>query len=135
MRSRFAPKSKPKVRIEWSSFTRFPLVWGIGEDVFTYDDIYGVDADRLVTFEAVTDFTDTGCFPVAWEWSFGDGVEAYGVTVTHSYTTPCSEGIQAVLTVTDNKGRKWRARAPMYIHESATKAMAVIDGDMIVLDS
>jgi hypothetical protein len=147
----FLPKAKPDVRIRWSANPNAttPLSWNTGDDTIGYgpsdltgdrafgidNAVYSVDRNSLVTFFAVTNFKSTGSFPVAWEWSFGDGAEGYGESVTHAYSTVSTEGVQAVVTVTDNRGRKWRARKQMYINQTAVRPMILATEDMVILEA
>lgn len=78
--------------------------------------IYLTEKGSNVVFSVRQSFKETKCFPVFWEWDFGDGYKAYGEQVSHTYSVIAPQGIQVVLTVTDNKGRKWRAREQMYVY-------------------
>jgi PKD domain len=151
---RYRPKPKPDVRIEWRDpRSQAILEWSIvpegsgSPETFGYDlsdersvtlvdgDIIDVPTTEVVntsevrseiTFTARCDFDGTESFPVFWEWSFGDGFRAFGEQVTHSYFTLSESGqFQVVLTVTDNKNRKWRARKAMYIVPSTVKATLI----------
>lgn len=42
---------------------------------------------------------------VSYQWTFGDGGSAVGVTTTHIYTTSTTRTYTATLTVTDNGGK------------------------------
>lgn len=141
--TRFPPKAKPDVRIQWTSYLRRPLSWSIVPEpvgpaqVWDYDGasrpaVYEIEVGEKVVFSAVTDFEDTGCIPVAWEWSFGDGRKAFGEQVVHAYTSPAPTGIQAVLTVSDNKGRRYRARQAMYIEEFSVKPVLLSRDNLLV---
>jgi PKD repeat protein len=59
--------------------------------------------------EVDVEYTFTGSFaganPVEWHWDFGDGTEALGQVVTHTYTAGSPE-IQCTLRVTDSAGKK-----------------------------
>jgi hypothetical protein len=158
---RYRPKPKPDVRIEWRDpRSQAVLEWSIvpegagSPETFGYDlsdersvtlpngDAANVpitevvrysEVGSLITFTAKHDFDGTESFPVFWEWSFGDGFRAFGEQVTHSYSSLSPSGqFQAVLTVTDNKGRKWRARRAMYIVPSTIKA-SLIGSDTLLI--
>lgn len=97
--------------------------------------VFVVDKGEQITFSTYQNFEDTKCFPVFWEWSFGDGKRAYGKDVTHIYDLLAPQkGVQVVLTVTDNKGRKWRARQQMYI-VAPDVTPVFIDLDSILVSS
>ena len=87
-----------------------------------------------IVFTAIYRFAETGCSPVFWEWNFGDGIRGYGVEVTHSYALPAPQGIQVVLTVTDTKGRKWRAREQVYVQERSITPV-LISSDKLLIPS
>lgn len=57
-----------------------------------------------VLFNAATSTVPTGRTLVGFDWDFGDGSQASGVTATHTYAVPGT--FTVVLTVTDNTGRK-----------------------------
>ena len=97
--------------------------------------VFLVEKNEDVVFTAYQNFNDTKAFPVFWEWSFGDGKRAYGEQVVHSYDLLApQQGVQVVLTVTDNKGRKWRARQQMYVVEPDITPV-LIDLDSLLVSS
>jgi hypothetical protein len=97
--------------------------------------VFVVEKGEMISFEAHQQFADTKCFPVFWEWAFGDGARAYGEQVTHAYEILApQQGVQVVLTVTDNKGRKWRARQQMYVVVPETTPV-LIDLDSLLVSS
>jgi PKD repeat protein len=141
----FKTKATPDVRIQWTTYTRQPLAWSIiahggGSDIdFEYgpdsgNPFYKVEVEDPIFFSAYADFMDTGATPVAWAWSFGDGRRAFGEQVTHTYTSPVPTGTQVVLTVTDNKGRKHRARQTMYIEDFSIRPMLLDYENLLVVD-
>jgi hypothetical protein len=95
--------------------------------------VFVVDINSEVVFTAHQNFQDTKCFPVFWEWSFGDGFRAYGEQVSHTYSILAPEGVQAVLTVTDNKGRKWRARQQMYVVVPSVMPVLIAPDSLVVV--
>ncbi len=78
-----------------------PAGWVIGQPFArATQDADSVDEGTTVSFDASDSYDDGDI--VSYEWDFGDGDTATGVTATHSYA---SEGIYtAVLTVTDDAG-------------------------------
>lgn len=148
---RLLPKPKPDVKIIWTSRAMSPLRWGT-EGVYNFDFRYGyedfgvpprdlgpkgavftgVEGEEII-FEVETSFEETGRFPVEYEWSFGDGAEGHGKSFAHTYKAPSEEGLQVVVTVTDNKGSKWRARKAIYISEGDNQPMMISDGELLVL--
>ncbi|MCK9580166.1 MAG: PKD domain-containing protein [Methanoregula sp.] len=42
----------------------------------------------MVPLTVVFNDTSTGGLPTLWYWTFGDGADAAGPNVTHTYTTP-----------------------------------------------
>jgi hypothetical protein len=128
----FKAKATPDVRIKYKS-SRTPFAWLLGDTTIGYgkedligprdlgfkNAVYWTELDQPVWFSAITDFSGTDRFPVFWEWDFGDGFSfRNSETAVHSYSLLSLEGrdtVQAVLTVTDNKGGKWRARAQVYL--------------------
>lgn len=144
MRSDFPPRPKPEVKIEWFSHVRRPLEWSLGtEYLFSYSQsslqardlgkkpIFVTEVGIPVTFKAKQTFQETERFPVFWEWNFGDGLKGYGQEVQHVWSLAYPKGTQVVLTVTDNKGAKWRTREPMYI-EPPTITPVLIDPKFIL---
>jgi hypothetical protein len=128
----FRPRATPDVRIEYRS-SRTPFNWVLGDETVGYgkenfvggrnfgakNAVYFTELDQPVQFSAITDFSGTERFGVFWEWDFGDGFSFRGSeAAVHSYSLLSLEGrdtVQVVLTVTDNKGGKWRARAQVYL--------------------
>jgi hypothetical protein len=62
------------------------------------------DSPLEVGFDA-TASTDPDGSIVSYQWSFGDGGSASGVTATHIYTATTTRSFTATLTVTDNGGK------------------------------
>jgi hypothetical protein len=56
---------------------------------------------------------------VAYDWSFGDGDVATGMTAEHTYTTDSEHAFPVTLTVTDDKGR----------HAEATEVVTVFPAE------
>lgn len=145
---KFSPWPKPDISIEWFTHIRDPLSWSLGtppNSTFEYgeadliargfngkDPVFVTEVGEEIVFRVKEDFRQTRLFPVFWEWSFGDGVREYGREVRHVYSMPSPEGIQVVLTVTDNKNRKWRAREQMYIQPESTRPVLVDWNDILV---
>lgn len=67
---------------------------------FTATPISG-EAPLSVSFNASNSYDSDGSIAI-YEWSFGDGESAFGVTVSHTYTSPGSYLVQ--LVVTDQQG-------------------------------
>ena len=67
---------------------------------FTYSPSNPV-VNQSVTFNASTSYAPAGTI-VKYEWDFGDGSDAAGITVTHSYSKIGDYNV--FLTVTDDKG-------------------------------
>jgi len=59
-----------------------------------------VDEDMLVTFDGGGSSDDKGI--VSYQWNFGDGGTASGITISHTYSTPGTYTV--TLTVTDEVG-------------------------------
>ncbi len=74
-----------------ADFTFYPLNPPVGEEV-TFDASISYDPASFVTPETVS----------WYEWDFGDGVTAYGMTTTHTYQE--SNTFQVALTISDDDG-------------------------------
>jgi len=61
------------------------------------------DAPLSVFFDGSASFDSDG-YLATYQWDFGDGATAAGISVTHTYTSPGT--YQAELTVTDGEGKK-----------------------------
>ena len=80
---------------------------------FTATPILG-EAPLSVSFNASSSSDSSGSI-ATYEWSFGDGESAYGITVSHTYTSAGSYTAQ--LIVTDHQGAL----------DSATKTITVLE--------
>ena len=58
-----------------------------------------------VTFDASDSYDPDGSI-AAYEWNFGDGTDATGVTASHTFTTATVRTFNVTLTVTDNSGAR-----------------------------
>jgi hypothetical protein len=77
---------------------------------------------RTCQFDASAS-TDSDGSIVSYEWYFGDGNSATGVTTSHTYTSDGS--YQVRLTVTDNEGAVSRAYLNLYIRGEAVFTLSV----------
>ena len=68
---------------------------------------------------------DTDGTIVSWYWDFGDGANAYGVSVNHAYTTV--ETYTVTLTVTDNDGATNTDTATVIVKIAPTKVVEFYD--------
>jgi len=97
----------PEVGFSWTPKS-LPLVIEILGNSYPYADQpqeHYTSTNQDLTFTA-TVRSPIGDFITNYEWDFGDGVRGNGLEVVHTYTT-ASPSTRAVLTVTDNHGRRF----------------------------
>lgn len=65
---------------------------------------YQFSTNTILTFTALV-AVDYGVFVLDYHWKFGDGTEAYGISVDHTYVAASPE-TRVTLCVTDNYRRE-----------------------------
>lgn len=108
------------------SFTTAPqgnqYTYVAGGTIYTPTGAYYTLTDTTITFTATVAFTDPGRQVIEYHWDFGDGVNGWGNPATHIYKGN-SKHAQAVLRVTDDRGRQYYARKQMYIVLNANEPL------------
>jgi len=102
------------VNFSWSPVS-VPLVYTVGGDTFPYstqyDGISRASDSRYVSYttrthQLLTFVADVvlnqDSVPVEYKWDFGDGVAAFGPSVTHEYLV-ANPQTQVTLTIRDNR--------------------------------
>lgn len=108
-----SPKPTPEVAFSISP-TAGAYSYTVGVTVYNPTNAELVDIDTSITFTASVSFPDPTHYATSYEWDFGDGAKGYGSPTTHTYLA-ANPHVQAVLTVVDNQGNRWRARKQIYL--------------------
>ena len=102
----------------------------------TVDQAYG-PAPLTATFDASASYSPFA-YPLNYRWFFGDGTEAVGLAVTHTFTAPNTipRRIDNRLIVTDSVGNTDEIEVPVFLHNSPPEITAVsfADGDRYPTD-
>ena len=84
---------------------------------------YGTN-ELTVNFDA-SESSDSDGSIVSWDWNFGDGSTATGLTVSHTYAAP--GGYDVVLTVTDNGGASAQQLQTINVYASGDATSMHVD--------
>lgn len=107
-----------------------PYVYTVGGTPYYPTDAWLTPPNQPVTFTANV-VEPVGVNATEYYWTFGDGFDAYGPIVSHTYLVPTPH-TQVVLRVTDNLGRTYYVRRQMYFSDTLSDLVSITDSIVTV---